>query len=129
MATMIDGETYNLRCTITCSKGSGDSKEEFSFTVLEGPKDGKECWLLTENSKWWLFQAPPDLSQPFTIASTHEEFYAQKVTRNGLEQGERRFAWVALAGRTTTLPFPFKEPARPWLWVRPLSATSCSACR
>ncbi len=100
----IDGKAYQERTSIVCSRGSGDSKEEFTFRVLLSP-EGVECWLLTENSKWWLFRRP---AQPvsFKVVKTHEEFQAQKFVRDGQDLGEKRLAWVTFdRAYSEALPF------------------------
>jgi hypothetical protein len=107
MATTIDEATYQLKHVLKCSKGSGDNKEEFSFTVLTGPDD-HEFWLLNERNDWWLFRRPPDGTVRFEVANAHEEFFAQRFERDGVDEGPKRLTWAAFTEPYQNAPAPFQ---------------------
>lgn len=88
---IIDGEEFRESNVLTPSKGSGDSEEKFTISVLRN--GGRTRWLLQDKGKWWLYASPPEPVAPYTVAKTYEEFKADRVGGQG---GSRDFRWVQL---------------------------------
>lgn len=91
--------------------GSGDNKEEITFKLLSDPA-GKECWLLNDGGKWYLYQAPPDLSQPYRVETTYETFAADTVRRNKVDQPPCLFSWVGFSQPYQHAEAPFRDATR-----------------
>lgn len=106
MAT-IDGVNHNFKGVLTPGKGSGDSEETFELKILQA-EEGPERWLLTDQGKWWLFQAPSGPIAPFTIAKEHERFEAQRFAGNYPAPSGRLFRWVQLEQPYLEIEPPFQ---------------------
>ena len=112
----IDGTEYSKAGEFSCSHGSGDTRESWSYIVLQGP-EGEQYLYLVEGPNHYLYCHAPNTYNPRMIQTQHESSRVGK-SQAPTWRGVSRIDWVSLKTPFPDAPEAFKNSREAMIVIR-----------